>query len=207
MTIRTVVFDFGGVFTFEWRTRGLLAEIDRSLGLPPDTLLNYLYSGETWELVSTGKISEDEYMRRLQAHWEGPWPAGLEAFKHGRVQGEGINQRMLRLALALRKRHPLALLSNATISLRGYLSELGLLQLFDSVVISAEVGIRKPDPAIFSLTATLTETPIEECLLIDNLERNTSAAEAAGMQAILFRSATQTQRELLRRGVLDNPAF
>ncbi len=207
MSVQAVIFDFGGVFTFEWRTQKLLASYDRALGLPSGTLLNRLYTGETWELVSTGKISEDEYMRRIQAAWEGPWPAELEAFKHGRAPGEGINKRVVRLALALRRRYTLALLSNATISLRSLLSELNLLELFDVVVISAEVGLRKPDPAIYSTTAFLAEADISDCLLIDDRERNTLAAEALGMQTILFRSAAQTQRELLARGILEKPVF
>lgn len=205
--VKAIAFDYGAVFTYEWRTRSFLAEHDRALGLRPGTLFRHFFSGETWELVSTGKISEDEYFRRLQAAWEGPWPAGLEEFRHGGAPLEGLNRRVVRLAVALRRRHKVGLISNATISLRGLLSELGLLDLFDFVVISAEVGLRKPDPAVFHLTVLVAEVDISECLLVDDKERNTTAAIAAGMQAIRFRSAAQLQRELLARGLLDAPAF
>jgi putative hydrolase of the HAD superfamily len=207
MSIRSVVFDFGAVFTYEWRTKKMLAEHDRAIGVPPGTLFHYFYSGETWELVSTGKISVDEYFRRLQSEWEGTWPAGLEDMRHGGALSEGINGRVVRLAAALRHDYKVGLLSNATISLRGLLSELGLLDLFDLVVISAEAGLRKPDPAIFRLTAIVAELEVSECLLIDDKRRNTLAAEAVGMQAIQFRSAAQTQRELLQRGILTKPVF
>ncbi|GAB4409855.1 MAG: hypothetical protein Kow00123_23320 [Anaerolineales bacterium] len=205
--VKAIVFDYGAVFTYEWRTRRFLAEHDRALGRPSGTLFQYFFSGEPWELVSTGKITEDEYFRRLQAGWEGPWPAGLEELRHGGAPLEGINRRVVRLAVALRRRYKVGLLSNATISLRSLLSELGLLDLFDFVVISAEVGLRKPDPEIFRLTAIIAEVDIGECLLVDDKERNTRAAEAAGMQAIRFRSAAQLQRELLARGLLDAPVF
>lgn len=205
--VKAIAFDYGAVFTYEWRTRRFLAEHDRALGLRPGTLFRHFFSGETWELVSTGKISEDEYFRRLQAAWEGPWPAGLEELRHGGAPLEGINRRVVRLAVALRRRHKVGLLSNATISLRGLLSELGLLDLFHFVVISAEVGLRKPDPAVFHLTALVAEVDISECLLVDDKERNTTAAIAAGMQAIRFRSAAQLQRELLARGLVDAPVF
>lgn len=207
MSVQAIIFDFGGVFTFEWRTERLLASYDRALGLPNGTVLNRLYTGETWELVSTGKISEDEYLRRIQAAWEGPWPAELEAFKHGRAPGEGINRRVVRLALALRQQYTLALLSNATPSLRSLLSELHLLDLFDVVVISAEVGLRKPDPAIYSTAAILADADAADCLFIDDRERNVEAAQTLGMRTILFRSATQAQRELLAAGILERPAF
>jgi len=207
MSVQAVLLDFGGVFTFEWRTEKLLASYDRALGLPQGTVLNRLYTGEAWELVSTGNISEDEYLRRVQATWEGPWPAELEAFKQGRTPGEGINRRVVRLALALRQRYTLALLSNATLSLRSLLSELNLLDLFDVVVISAEVGLRKPDPAIYSTAAILAGADVADCLLIDDRDRNVDAAQALGMQTILFSSAAQTQRELLAAGILEQPAF
>lgn len=207
MSIRAIVFDFGAVFTFEWRTRKMMAEHDRALGLRPGTLFNHFYSGETWELVSTGKIGVDEYFRRLQAEWEGPWPAGLEDMRHGGALSEGINGRVVRLAAALRHDYKVGLLSNATISLRGLLSELGLLDLFDFAVISAEAGLRKPDPSIFRLTAIVAELDASECLLIDDKRRNTLAAEAVGMQAIQFRSAAQTQRDLIQRGILERPVF
>ena len=207
MSIQAIIFDFGAVLTFEWRTRKMMAEHDRALGLPRGTLFNHFFSGDTWELVSTGQITVDEYFRRLQATWEGPWPAGLEEFRHGGAPAEGINGRVVRLAAALRRRYKVGLLSNATISLRGLLSELGLLELFDFTVISAEAGLRKPDPAIFRLTAIVAELDVSECLLIDDKARNTLAAEAVGMQAIQFRSAAQTQRELLQRGILERPVF
>lgn len=205
--VKAIAFDYGAVFTYEWRTRRFLAEYDRALGLRPGTLFQHFFSGETWELVSTGTISEDEYFRRLQAAWEGPWPAGLEELRHGGAPLEGINRRVVRLAVALRRRYKIGLLSNATVSLRGLLSELGLLDLFHFVVISAEMGLRKPDPAVFHLTALMAEVDISECLLVDDKERNTTAAIAAGMQAIRFRSAAQLQRELLARGLLDAPVF
>ncbi len=114
---------------------------------------------------------------------------------------------MVRLALALRQRYTLALLSNATLSLRSLLSELNLLDLFDVVVISAEVGLRKPDPAIYSTAAILAGADVADCLLIDDRDRNVDAAQALGMQTILFSSAAQTQRELLAAGILEQPAF
>jgi HAD superfamily hydrolase (TIGR01509 family) len=207
MSIQAIIFDFGAVLSFEWRTRKMMAEHDRALGLPRDTLFSHFFSGNTWELVSTGKVTVDEYFRRLQATWEGPWPAGLEEFRHGGAPADGINGRVVRLAAALRRRYKVGLLSNATVSLRGLLSELGLLELFDFTVISAEAGLRKPDPAIFRLTAIVAELDVAECLLIDDKARNTLAAEAVGMQAIQFRSAAQTQRELIQRGILEKPVF
>ena len=64
--------------------------------------------------------------------------------------------------------------------------------LFDAVVISAEVGLRKPDPAIFLLAAERVGVPPEECVFVDDLLPNAEAARAVGMEGIVHRSAEFT---------------
>ena len=57
--------------------------------------------------------------------------------------------------------------------------------LFDVVVISGEVGMRKPEERIFRHTAGLLGLTPQECVFIDDLEVNVAAAEAVGMTAVL----------------------
>lgn len=59
-------------------------------------------------------------------------------------------------------------------------------ELFDTVVLSSEVGIVKPDAAIFTLTADKLGVSSEECLMIDDLSANINGAIAAGMQGVVF---------------------
>ncbi|MCE6996347.1 HAD-IA family hydrolase [Saccharothrix sp. S26] len=58
--------------------------------------------------------------------------------------------------------------------------------LFDELVMSFEVGCRKPSPEIFELAAGLAGAPPEECVLVDDLEKNCEGARAAGWQAVHF---------------------
>jgi putative hydrolase of the HAD superfamily len=74
--------------------------------------------------------------------------------------------------------------------------------LFDVSVISALVGMRKPDPAIYHLTAQRLELPLSTCVLIDDKTRNTIAAEVEGMPAIVYQDAVQTERALREMDVL-----
>lgn len=70
--------------------------------------------------------------------------------------------------------------------------------LFDTVVISARVGLRKPDPAIFELTARGLGLEPSDCVFVDDARPNCEAAEALGMPAILHRSAADTIPRLER---------
>lgn len=75
-----------------------------------------------------------------------------------------------------------ALLSNSW-STDGYDYDL-LEQHFDEVVISADVGLRKPDPAIFRLAADRLGVAVEDCVFVDDLDLNVAAAQRLGMAAV-----------------------
>ena len=64
---------------------------------------------------------------------------------------------------------------------------MGIHHLFDDVISSAVVGMAKPDHRIYRLAAERLKLPVEECLFIDDAERNVEAAREVGMSAVHFR--------------------
>ena len=103
----------------------------------------------------------------------------------------------LHLAWRLRRRYRLALLSNATQLLVPRLVRNDkLLGLFDTIIISALEGARKPEPAIFNILCRRLGLPPAACVLIDDRARNTTAAVDAGLRAVEHVSATATDRAL-----------
>jgi putative hydrolase of the HAD superfamily/hydrolase len=68
--------------------------------------------------------------------------------------------------------------------------------MFDVVVISGEVGMRKPEPEIFALTAGRLGVEAGHCVFVDDLRVNVEAADRLGMTAILHRSYEQTATRL-----------
>jgi putative hydrolase of the HAD superfamily len=69
-------------------------------------------------------------------------------------------------------------------------------ELFDAVVISGEVGMRKPEEQIFLLAAELLGLPPAECVFIDDIQENIAAAEAVGLIGVLHRTAHETAERL-----------
>jgi len=195
-TLEGVIFDFGGVFTKTRSRQGILRRCEAELGLRAGELTRLLFSGEHWWAVSTGTASADEYWDHIRLALGGQVPAVLTPFKHNPFAYEGLNKRMTVLARRLHKRYKTALLSNATVYLDGLLAEHRLTEVFDVVVNSARVGLRKPDSAIFTLTVERMGLLSTECLFVDDKERNTEVARALGMTAIVFRSAAQLMQEL-----------
>lgn len=95
----------------------------------------------------------------------------------------------------------LGILSNMPAGvLRYMLPRFPWLQQFDHLTWSCEVGLVKPDPAIYLHTVQKLKVAPERALFIDNLEKNTAGAEAVGLQSALFENVEQLQSELERRG-------
>ena len=77
---------------------------------------------------------------------------------------------------------------------------------FESILVSGEVGLIKPDPRIFQLLLEGIGRPAQDCIYIDDNARNVAAAAALGFDAIHFQAADQLRRDLTRRGTLDGQA-
>jgi epoxide hydrolase-like predicted phosphatase len=69
-------------------------------------------------------------------------------------------------------------------------------ELFDAVVISSEVGMRKPEPRIFRHAAELLGLEPHACVFIDDIEANIAAAEQVGFTGVLHREASATARRV-----------
>jgi putative hydrolase of the HAD superfamily len=74
-------------------------------------------------------------------------------------------------------------------------------ELFELVVDSAFVGMRKPDPAIYELTCSRLGLSPTACVFIDDFEHNCTAAREVGMTAVWFRDTDQAIAEV--RAALD----
>ncbi len=71
-------------------------------------------------------------------------------------------------------------------------------KLFDCIVDSSRIGIRKPDKRIYKLTARKLGMPTNSCVMIDDLDHNIKGAEQAGMVGILFTSSEETKGRIKR---------
>jgi len=200
--IRGIIFDWGGVMT---RTAGrdvVLRECETEMHLAPGALLQALFTGQHWWDLSTGNATPEQYWHEVMGLLGGSIPRALEPFRDNPFAYERPNQRMVKLVRRVRTSYKTALLSNATLELERSLAQDELVGLFDLVVNSSRVGMRKPNPAIFRLTLRRMALPANACLFIDDKVRNTEAAESVGMRSIVFRSAARLGQQLEALGML-----
>lgn len=115
-----------------------------------------------------------------------------------------LNEQMLAWVRALQAaKVPTAILSNMGEDLLRYIrQEFAWLEHFDHHTWSCEVGIVKPNPAIYLWTCEKLGVKPEEALFLDDKVENIEAARAVGLHAVLFRDVEQLRDELEASGLL-----
>jgi putative hydrolase of the HAD superfamily len=191
--IRALVVDFGGVLTTSvWPAFAAFCEAE---GLAPETVRE-LFSREPEALrllrgLETGTLPEHEF------------EAGFAALL-GLVDADGLIGRMFaalepdeRMIGAVRaaRAHGVrtGLISNSW-GTRIY--DRAPTNLFDSTVISGDVGLHKPQPEIYRLACERLGVEPADAVFVDDLRENCAGAEAVGMTAVLHRDTGETVARL-----------
>ena len=152
----------------------------------------------------TGTLEREHFERELAAALSKGMEKPIEAenLVLRMLQDLRLDDEMIEAVRAARRSGiTTALLSNSW-GVEYYPHDL-LAELFDEIVISGEVGLRKPDRPIFEMAAKRLGIPAHECVFIDDLPGNIQAAEAVGMKGVLHERASSTIPELER--LLDIP--
>ena len=200
MTIRAIIFDFGSVLVQmgDEAPRQALAE---QLGVPLKALYRLVFDSETALQALVGELT-------IEQHWQavgdalGVPPQGLPAVKAQFWSSDLVNHELVNTIRTLRPAYKVGLLSNAWNDLRQVMQERFHFDgLFDDLVISAEVGLAKPDPRIFRLAVERLGVQPAEAIFIDDVLANVEAARGVGLQAIHYRDNPQLFEALERLNV------
>jgi putative hydrolase of the HAD superfamily len=203
---RAVISDFGGVLTTPL-IEAFLA-LQRDSGIPLEAMgqavaaLSAQDGGNPLYALETGRLSERDFVARLEralsdvvgrpvelAGFSERWFAQLQPNQELLDYLRGLRERGLRLALLtnnVREWEPL------------WRAKLPVDELFEVVVDSAFVGVRKPDPEIYRLTLERLDLPAEACVFVDDNELNVRAARELGMRAVWFQSTDQAIADVER---------
>jgi putative hydrolase of the HAD superfamily len=198
---RALISDFGGVLTSPLQ-EGFLAYQEES-GVSLEDLGRAMaraaeeHGEHPLFVLERGEISASEFRARIEPHLED----GFDLTRLSTLYFERMraNRPMIEFVREVRGRGlRTALLTNNVREWeslwRAKLPEID--ELFEVVVDSAFVGMRKPDPAIYELTLERLGVMAEECVFVDDLELNCEAARALGMTAVRFVRAEQAIPEL-----------
>ena len=189
-----MLFDFGGVLTTPvWDSFAAFCDGE---GLDPDTVKN-LFRNDPDALIDlrrleTGELTEDGFERKFGARLGLKDHAGLI---DSMFAGMSPLPEMVEAVRGVRAGGLKTGLVSNSWSVDHYDRDL-LAELFDGVVISAEVRMHKPNPEIYLLAAERLAVEPRGCVFVDDLGENCEGAEAVGMTAIRHVDPDQTVARL-----------
>jgi putative hydrolase of the HAD superfamily len=200
--IRAIVSDFGGVLTNPltepfsvWYSRSgvTIEQIGNAMARAADEA-----DGEhPLFALEKGHITEAEFVGRIEAHLGGVTLAG---FRDTYFEHLHANEPMIEHLRGLRGRgYRMAMLTNNVREWEPYWrSKLPVDEIFELVVDSGFVGMRKPEREIYELTLERLGDGLgfDECLFIDDLDVNCDTARSLGMTAVRFEDAEQAIAEI-----------
>jgi putative hydrolase of the HAD superfamily len=200
LVIRAVMFDFGGVISsspFE-----AFARFEHENGLPPDFIRTVNATNpddNAWARLERSEVDLDEFGTL--------WSAEARALGHdvdGRLVLQmlsgAIRPRMVAAVRTCRTAYKTACLTNNFLSAEAVVSEAvaEVYALFDAVLESSALGVRKPDPRFYEMACEAVGVLPDEAVFLDDLGMNLKPARALGMHTIKVTDPDEALAELAR---------
>jgi len=194
VTIKALIWDMEGVLMLTDESNIPLT-VAKTLNTPYEKVRE-IYFGDNNDKVDLGEITMDQFnnyvldtlqISRDKKHL-------LEEVFYERAY---IDKDLLKQIVEMGREYKIGLLSNYSNDLRPRIEkEWAIGSVFDEIIISCEVGIIKPDPAIFNLMLGRLGVKADESVFIDDRIKNIDGAKKMGFHTIYFTSKEQALEEL-----------
>jgi putative hydrolase of the HAD superfamily len=200
MSITTVVFDFGNVLGF-FSHRRAAEQLAVYGDVAPEAIQAHLFGGNLEDEYESGRVSTRALIAQVRERFN---LRGTDE-ELGRAVADMFwpNDEVCDLVPLLKPGYRLLLLSNTNdLHARQFVPQFrDTLSHFDHLVLSHELGIRKPDPRIYAHCERLAGSAPAECLFIDDLPTNVAAARACGWHGIIYQRGMDLRQALAGTGV------
>ena len=199
--IESIVFDLGNVL-IPWNPRNLYKKLFPGDAAGMERFLATICTQE-WNDTLDSDVTYAQGTAQLTAKFPGQ-QALIEAYdrRWEEMLGEPIAENVALLSFLHRQGWPVYALSNwSQEKFPIALSRFAFLSLFRGMVISGEVGLRKPDPAIFRLLLERYSLEPASTLFIDDTSKHCETARSLGIQVIQYLNPGQLRNELINMGV------
>jgi len=207
--IKAIIFDVGGVLSIgsileKHRGRSYHTKVHEYIAKRLKISLDQWFDSidSTYADSIEGKISKEKTLKiiakNIRVSVKKLEKIMIKAYKKNFNQ----NKQLFEQAFKLKKQgYKIAVLSDQWPPSKQALMPDKLYKKFDEVVVSCDVGVRKPNPKIYKILLKKLKLPAKKCLFIDNQEWNIKPAKKIGMKTILFKDNIQLFKELEKRGI------
>jgi len=197
MTILATIWDMGGVL-LRTQDRTPRQEMAQRVGMNYEELTSLVFNSPSAIVASLGKATAADHWENVRATLK------LTAGEFARApdefwEGDRLDIDLVNSIRSLRPNYKTALLSNAWDDLRSMIEKKWqIADAFDQIIISAEVGVMKPNLRIYQIALERLQVKPSEAVFIDDFQENLESARQVGLQTIHFRNPEQALAELRR---------
>lgn len=183
--MKTIIFDFGNVVCFFDHYRAL-NKLRAFSPLSPEEMYNLVYASELEDQIERGHLTVPAFLNRVRQLWQ--LRCDVEFLGHALGDIFSINPEICELIPKLKGRYRLLLGSNTNaIHARKFLAQFAsTFRHFDALVLSYEVGTRKPDADFFHACHRHAQAKTSECVFVDDLPANIEGARSIGFHGIQY---------------------
>jgi len=193
---RALITDFGGVLVRIGDDASRRA-LEAHLGMPPHTIEDRVFSGDASLRAQLGEMSYDAFWDQIGIDLKLDGRMRVAEFRNRFFGGDFLDQDLMALIRSVRPAIKTALISNAWSNARQVFTDaFPIADAFDTIVISAEEKVMKPDPRIYRIALERLGVPATESIFVDDVLDNVRGAQALGMRGVHFQSTQQAQRAI-----------
>ena len=194
MKIKAIFFDFGGVIQ-RTEFQAPRQHLAQRFSMEYDDIDKLIFASSTAAKATVGEIREEEHWQAIAKRLK-LGKDEIEKFETEFFAGDVIDHELIEFIRLLRPKYKTGLISNAWSDMREYLVRKKLDDAFDTLTISAEVKLAKPDAKIYYLALEQAEVKAGEAIFVDDVPVNIEACQKLGMVGILFRDANEVMNEI-----------
>lgn len=182
--IKAIIFDcFGVLVTEAWKP---FSETAFEKGTAA-----YKEAVDAMKALNLGFSNEADFRVRLAEL------SGLSVEEvNNRLDGSALDERMLEVIRRYKPKYKVGMLSNISPNRLQVFFSPERLALFDVLALSFEIGVMKPYAEAYEIAVAKLGVLPEECVFVDDLERNTVAAEELGMKTIVYKDFAQFEQDI-----------
>jgi HAD superfamily hydrolase (TIGR01509 family) len=200
-TMKAIIFDFGNVVGFFDRGR-TLEKLRPFTTLTPEAMLASLYDGDLEDRFERGHLTPLAFLE--QARQLGQLRCDIEFLAEAIGDIFSRNPEVCELIPKLAQHHRILLGSNTNaIHSNRFMTQFAdVLSHFDSLVLSHEIGARKPAAEFFRQCQGRADAQPSECVFVDDLVANVEGARAVGFHGIVYQPRANLAEKLRALGAV-----
>lgn len=202
--IKHLLFDMGGI-VFTQNTQEAFRRF-KAIGLDPNYYMGEYGQKDFFLDVETGDISADDFIKKVaevRGNYDLSWDDLLQCWLGF---FDGVRSKVVEDLDRLHRDFHLCLLSNTNPFIMSHTKSKAftaegrpITDFFDTLFLSYEMGICKPDARIFLKALEMEQMKADECLFIDDSKKNTDAAEKVGIHTLFVPSNSDWMPDLEER--------